>query len=120
MPDAVPTAIDAAFAEMKLAGAERHVLLCVGPDCCSAEAGLATWEVLKRRLKELAIPALRSKAACLRVCQGGPWMVVYPEGIWYGGVTPERCARIVAEHLQGGTPVAEWVARTHPLPGQGS
>ena len=37
----------------------------------------------------------------------------------YGGVTPERCERIVVEHLQGGRPVAEWTAATHPLPPSG-
>ncbi len=62
---------------------------------------------------------MRTKAACLRICSGGPWLVVYPEGIWYGAVTPERCERIVAEHLQSGRPVEEWIARRHPLKGSG-
>ena len=105
----------AALAKMKLAGARRHVFLCVGPDCCTPAAGLETWEVVKAQLATLGVPALRTKAACLRICTGGPWLVVYPDGVWYGGVTPERCVRIVREHLAGGRPVAEWVAATHPL-----
>jgi (2Fe-2S) ferredoxin len=34
---------------------------------------------------------------------------VYPEGIWYAGVTPELLARIVREHLKDGHPVREAV-----------
>jgi len=100
---------------MGLAGARRHVFLCVGPDCCAPEVGLATWEFLKGRLRESGLPILRTKAACFRICKGGPWMLVQPEGIWYGGVTTERCERIVAEHIESGRPVEEWIARVHPL-----
>jgi (2Fe-2S) ferredoxin len=107
--------IAAGFAKMNLPSARRHVFLCVGPDCCATADGLATWEILKSRLKSLDIPALRTKAACLRVCSGGPWMVVYPDGIWYGQVTPERCERIITEHLANGRPITEWIAKSHPL-----
>lgn len=107
---------DAAFEKIGIDGAQRHVLLCLGPDCCAPEEGQATWDHLKRRLAELEIPALRTKAACLRICRGGPWMVVYPEGTWYGEVTPERCERIVTEHLQQNRPIHAWTVRQHPLP----
>ena len=103
------------FATMGLATAQRHAFLCVGPNSCPPESGAATWEHLKRQLKQEGVPALRTKAACLRICAGGPWMVVYPEGIWYGGVTPDRCERIVREHLRDGHPVTEWIAAVHPL-----
>ncbi len=114
-PESTGPEVTAGFAKMRLDAAGRHAFLCIGPDCCPTEQGLATWDRLKARISELGLPVLRTKAACLRVCSGGPWMVVYPEGVWYGGVTPERCERIVAEHLAGGRPVEEWVARRHPL-----
>lgn len=111
--------ISAAFEKIGVESAHRHVFLCVGPDCCATEVGLATWEVLKARLGKLDLPVIRTKAACFRICRGGPWMLVQPEGVWYGGVTPERCERIVTEHLAGGRPIMEWAARIHPLPLRG-
>jgi (2Fe-2S) ferredoxin len=107
--------ISEGFEAANIAGAERHLFLCLGPDCAPMEQGQATWDYLKRRCAELKLPVMRTKAGCFRVCVGGPWLLVYPEGTWYGGVTPERCERILQEHVVAGKPVAEWVERTHPL-----
>ena len=51
----------------------------------------------------------RSEAPCLGVCEGGPIVAVYPEGIWYGGVTPALLERIVVEHLRDGRIIDEAV-----------
>lgn len=107
--------LSAAFVKAGLPGAARHLFLCVGPDCCAPESGAATWEYIKRRVRETGIPAMRTRAACFRICQGGPWLVVYPEGIWYGRVDPPRFERILQEHLLAGRPVAEWVDARQPL-----
>jgi (2Fe-2S) ferredoxin len=70
---------------------------------------------VKASLKVCAVPMLRTKAACFRLCSEGPWLVVYPEGVWYSQVTPERFDRIRREHLEGGVPVAEWVKAVNRL-----
>jgi (2Fe-2S) ferredoxin len=58
---------------------------------------------------------LRSKADCLRICTDGPVLLIWPAGVVYGGVTPERIERILREHLLGGCPIPGWIVRDYSL-----
>jgi (2Fe-2S) ferredoxin len=96
----------------------RHVFVCLNertPDdprgCCLARGGAAVRDAFK---KELAARGLHrtyraNNAGCLDACEHGVSVVVYPDAVWYGHVTPEDVPEIVERHLIGGEPVERLV-----------
>lgn len=99
---------------------ERHVFVCQnergGDDprgCCSAKGSAEVLEVLKKGVHGLGLKGkVRvNKAGCLDQCAKGVSIVVYPEGVWYGGVTAADAEEILESHLVGGKPVER--LRTH-------
>jgi (2Fe-2S) ferredoxin len=94
---------------------ERHVFICGNqrepghPRGCCDPAGADTLQ--KAFKKALTARGLNrriraNRAGCLDQCEHGPTVVVYPEGVWYGGVTLGDVDEIVDRHLAGGEPVS--------------
>ncbi len=93
---------------------ERHVFVCTNqrspdnPKGCCAERGALE---VQSRLKQLAFEAgLRGRmrinsAGCLDQCARGVVVVVYPEAVWYGLVTPAGADELFHEHVLHGRPV---------------
>lgn len=92
----------------------RHLFVCQnerpvgGKPSCAARGSTAVLESLQRAVG--ADPELWGKVAvtpcgCLGPCFEGPMVVVYPEAVWYGGVTAADATEIVTEHLAQGRPV---------------
>ncbi len=92
----------------------RHALICAQGECGSAEEAQRLYFYLAARLGELRKLGNPERVKgtlteCLGVCQGGPIVAVYPDGIWYHHVTEAIIDRIVSEHLIGGQPVEEYI-----------
>lgn len=92
----------------------KHIFICENkrPDghprgCCADKGSVEVREYFKTRLKELGLNAdVRANASgCLDACEFGVSIVVYPEQIWYGGVTKLDVEEIIQSHIINNKPV---------------
>lgn len=74
---------------------------------CRRQGAKASLKELRRSIKahDLRRAVLVTKVKCLDQCGRGPVMVVYPDGVWYGGVDEAGAREIVSEHLAAGCAV---------------
>jgi len=80
----------------------RHVLVCEHKDCLK-RGGKESLKELKQALRDAGARerVLITEVDCLDQCDDGPVMVVYPEGVWYGGVDAAGAREIAEKHLRG-------------------
>ena len=96
-----------------------HVFICdqkkpEGVPCCPARGSAETLNALR---KEVAARGLLDEVqittcGSLGLCERGPNLVVYPDGVWYSGVRPEDVAELVESHFVKGQPVERLMNRS--------
>ncbi len=77
--------------------------------CCDPDGSGELRDCFKKELKRRNLgPLVRAnQAGCLDQCELGPTVVIYPQGIWYGGVKLKDVPRIVEETIVGGRVLAD-------------
>lgn len=89
-----------------------HVFVCQQqkpeglPSCASCGSG-ELLETLRQEIEACGLGNQVQITTCgsLGLCERGPNMVVYPEGVWYSGVEPKNASEVVRSHFRDGQPV---------------
>ena len=99
---------------------DKHIFICenkrdeLNPrGSCADKGSKELRQVFKQKLKEqnLTVSVRANAAGCLDACEYGAVLVVYPEQIWYGGVTVEDVDEIITKHLINDLPVARLIIK---------
>jgi (2Fe-2S) ferredoxin len=105
---------------------QRHVFICTNErepgdarGCCKAKGADEVAEAFKRKLYERGFKRIvrPNKAGCLDQCALGVTVVVYPDNVWYGHVTPADVDEIIESHIVRGVPVQRLVIPDEQLSG---
>ena len=93
-----------------------HVFVCdqkkpEGVPSCCARGAEETLDALRREILARGLEDDVQVTACgsIGLCESGPNMIVYPEGVWYSGVTAADVPEIVRSHFEQNTPVERLV-----------
>ena len=99
----------------------RHVFVCTqqkpeGVTCCPASGSMSVLGALHGELGKqgLSNDVQVSTCGCLGLCDDGPIMIVYPEGVWYRQLKAGDVPEIVASHLKAGTAISRLVWNDPP------
>jgi (2Fe-2S) ferredoxin len=93
---------------------EKHLFICGNQrppghprGCCDPQAKGELQKLFKEKLKARGLKGKvrANQSGCLDQCEHGPNLVVYPDGVWYGGVTAADVDEIIDSHIIGGKPV---------------
>ena len=93
---------------------EKHVFVCTQSrpadhprGSCAAKGSEAVFQEFLQQFQQRQLWGRFSVAGstCIGACGIGPSVVVYPEGVMYGGVKKEDVTAIIEEHLLGDKPV---------------
>lgn len=96
-----------------------HIFMCLdengaepGSGCCADRGAMEIFAHMRGYAKQNGVTGIRiNRSSCLKRCELGPIMVVYPDGTWYAVRTKEDAEEIVRTHIIEGGRVDRLVVR---------
>ena len=77
---------------------------------CSKKGSMHLLQYLEGELADRGMhDVIVSSTGCLKVCDRGPALVVYPENLWYGKVESEQAIDEIVDAIESGTPAAAYL-----------
>lgn len=93
---------------------QKHIFICSSSrptgqqkGVCHTKGGVDIMMSFMEEIEErdLGGEVFISNTGCLGFCDKGPVVIIYPDNVWYGGVTPDDVEEIMDEHIEGGNVV---------------
>jgi (2Fe-2S) ferredoxin len=93
---------------------KRHIFVCTSSRAngqqkgfCHSKAGVDVLAKFNEEIsdRELSNEVFITNTGCYGICEKGPIVVVYPDNVWYGPVSPTDVAEIMDQHIEGGKAV---------------
>ncbi len=96
---------------------EHHIFVCGSfrvsgepQGVCSKKGSMGLLQYLENEVSDRGLANVAiSSTGCLKVCDRGPAMIIYPENWWYGGVDSEAVIDDILDSLESGVPAANYL-----------
>jgi len=75
---------------------------------CNNQGAADLLQYIEEEMLDREMDGIVSATGCLKVCDRGPAMVIYPHNLWYGGVNEERVDEIL-DALEEGEVVEDYL-----------
>jgi (2Fe-2S) ferredoxin len=95
----------------------KHIFVCASfrvsgepQGVCHKKGSVNLMQYLEQELSDRGLADVAvSSTGCLKVCDRGPAMVVYPENTWYGKVENEAAIDEIIDALENGAVAEKYV-----------
>jgi (2Fe-2S) ferredoxin len=100
---------------------DYHIFICTNQRTgterlsCGEAHGLELVAEFKKQLKDLDLPLKirANRSGCLGICDYGPTVAIYPDGVFYVGVEKKDVSEIIQSHIINKKPVERLLLQKH-------